>query len=148
MFALLINCCSKFMRTECLNSRLVFKRAMPVARLASMAADSAFSFFVPASLLNASFINLMALEAQVNTQRYGRRPYGVGLLVAGYDVCLLPGCNERNDANVAQETGAHLYEFCPSGNYYDYIAMGIGARSQSAKTYFEKHFASFENGIS
>lgn len=31
---------------------------------------------------------LMALfiEAQINTQRYGRRPYGVGLLVAGFDV--------------------------------------------------------------
>jgi len=26
-------------------------------------------------------------ESQVLTQRYGRRPFGVGLLVAGYDVC-------------------------------------------------------------
>ena len=26
-------------------------------------------------------------EMQIPTQRYGRRPYGVGLLVAGYDVC-------------------------------------------------------------
>jgi 20S proteasome alpha/beta subunit len=26
------------------------------------------------------------VEAQVNTQKYGFRPYGVGLLVAGYDV--------------------------------------------------------------
>lgn len=26
------------------------------------------------------------LEAQVNTQQYGRRPYGVGLLVIGHDV--------------------------------------------------------------
>lgn len=25
-------------------------------------------------------------EMQIPTQRYGRRPYGVGLLVAGYDV--------------------------------------------------------------
>lgn len=25
-------------------------------------------------------------EAQYNTQMYGRRPYGVGFLVAGYDV--------------------------------------------------------------
>lgn len=28
-------------------------------------------------------------KAQVNTQRYGSRPYGVGLLVIGYDVCVL-----------------------------------------------------------
>lgn len=27
------------------------------------------------------------IEAQINTQQYGRRPYGVGLLVIGYDVC-------------------------------------------------------------
>lgn len=26
-------------------------------------------------------------EAQVNTQVYGKRPYGVGFLVAGHDVC-------------------------------------------------------------
>ena len=25
-------------------------------------------------------------ESQIPTQRYGRRPFGVGLLVAGYDV--------------------------------------------------------------
>jgi 20S proteasome subunit alpha 6 len=43
-----------------------------------------------------------------------------------------------------KETGAHLYETCPSGNYFDYKAMAIGARSQSAKTYLERHFAEFE----
>ena len=65
-------------------------------------------------------------EAQVNTQEYGRRPYGVGFLVIGQD-----------------NTGPHLYEFSPSGNSYEYYAMSIGARSQSAKTYLEKHFESF-----
>ena len=29
---------------------------------------------------------LTFLESQIPTQRYGRRPFGVGLLVAGYDV--------------------------------------------------------------
>ena len=28
-------------------------------------------------------------EMQVQTQLYGRRPYGVGLLIAGYDVSLV-----------------------------------------------------------
>jgi len=37
----------------------------------------------------------------------------VGLLVAGYD-----------------QTGPHLYNTCPSGNYYEYKAMSIGARAQ------------------
>ena len=62
----------------------------------------------------------------MNTQEYGRRPYGVGLLVIGQD-----------------KQGPHLYEFSPSGNSYEYYAMSIGARSQSAKTYPEKHYESF-----
>lgn len=62
----------------------------------------------------------------MNTQEYGRRPYGVGFLVIGQD-----------------QTGPHLFEFSPSGNSYEYFAMSIGARSQSAKTYLEKHYESF-----
>jgi len=96
---------SNFMRTECLRSRYVYNRPLPVQRLVNSVGD----------------------KAQVNTQRYGSRPYGVGLLVVGYD-----------------GTGAHLYEFSPSGNCFDYIAMSIGARSQSAKTYLEKSFETFE----
>jgi len=41
------------------------------------------------------------------------------------------------------ETGTHLFETDPSGNYYEYVAMAIGARSQSAKTYLEKNFETF-----
>jgi 20S proteasome subunit alpha 6 len=69
-----------------------------------------------------------SLESQRVTQRYSRRPYGVGLLVAGVD-----------------STGPHLYETCPSGNIFEYFAYALGDRSQSAKTYLEKHFESFEN---
>lgn len=65
-------------------------------------------------------------KAQRNTLGYGGRPYGVGMLVIGVD-----------------ETGPHLFEFSPSGNFFDYLAMSIGARSQSARTYLEKHFESF-----
>jgi len=97
---------SKYMRTECINHKYVFETPMQVGRLVTQVAD----------------------KSQVHTQQYGRRPYGVGLLVIGYD-----------------QTGAHLYETSPSGNFYDYKAMAIGARSQSAKTYLEKHFQSFEN---
>lgn len=61
------------------------------------------------------------------TQSYVRRPYGVGMLVAAHD-----------------QTGPHLFQTCPSGNYFEYLAMAIGARSQSAKTYLEKHFEEFE----
>lgn len=44
-----------------------------------------------------------------------------------------------------QETGPHLFEFSPSGTAFEYYAHSIGARSQSAKTYLEQNFESFEN---
>ncbi|KZT41143.1 20S proteasome subunit [Sistotremastrum suecicum HHB10207 ss-3] len=95
---------SNFMRQQAMSSRMMFNRPVPVNRLVTSIAD----------------------KAQVNTQEYGRRPYGVGFLVIGQD-----------------QSGPHLHEFSPSGNSYEYYAMSIGARSQSAKTYLEKHFAEF-----
>ena len=62
------------------------------------------------------------------TQSYVRRPYGVGLLVAAYD-----------------QTGPHLYATEPSGDYYEYIAMAIGSRSQTSRTYLEQQFNTFSS---
>ena len=62
------------------------------------------------------------------TQSYVRRPYGVGLLVATYD-----------------QTGPHLFMTEPSGNYYEYMAMAIGSRSQTSRTYLEREFDNFPN---
>ncbi|KAL2911369.1 Proteasome subunit alpha type-6 [Polyrhizophydium stewartii] len=97
---------SNYMRSEAMKSRMIFGRNLPVSRIVASIGD----------------------KAQINTQRYGKRPYGVGLLVIGYD-----------------ETGPHLYECAPSGNYFDYLAMSIGARSQSARTYLERHVDAFAN---
>ena len=36
-----------------------------------------------------------------------------------------------------------MYEFSPSGTFFKYQAMAIGARSQSARTYFEREFEAF-----
>jgi len=60
------------------------------------------------------------------TQSYVRRPYGVGLLIATYD-----------------QTGPHLYVTEPSGNYFEYMAMAIGSRSQTSRTYLEREFETF-----
>ncbi|KAL6572742.1 RNA polymerase-associated factor [Orobanche minor] len=68
----------------------------------------------------------LADKAQVCTQRSWKRPYGVGLLVGGLD-----------------ESGAHLYYNCPSGNYFEFQAFAIGSRSQAAKTYLERKFENF-----
>ncbi|KAF6028254.1 PSMA1 [Bugula neritina] len=94
----------KFMRTECLNNKYGYDTPLPINRLVSMVGS----------------------KSQIPTQRYGRRPFGVGLLVAGYD-----------------SAGPHIYQTCPSANYFDCKAMSIGARSQSARTYLEKHLESY-----
>lgn len=70
--------------------------------------------------------SLLGEKAQVNTQNYGKRPYGVGLLVAGID-----------------DKGTHLYEFQPSGMVEEMVAFAIGARSQMARTYLERNVDKF-----
>lgn len=98
---------SKYMQAQALNSRMNMDRPIPVQRLVADISD----------------------KAQVLTQQYGGRPFGVGLLIAGYD-----------------ESGAHLLEFSPSGNFTEYNAMAIGARSQSARTSLEKSLENLPNG--
>lgn len=73
-------------------------------------------------------IEASMIESQAKTQKSSKRPYGVGLLVAGVD-----------------SNGPHIFETSPSGNYYEYEAYSIGARSQSARTYLEDNFASFKS---
>lgn len=91
---------SNYLRKLAMNSRLVFNRPILTSKAVLSIAD----------------------KAQENTQLYGSRPYGVGLLVAGWD-----------------ETGAHLYEFQPSGSVLEYFGTAIGARSQAARTYLERN---------
>lgn len=39
--------------------------------------------------------------------------------------------------------GPHIFQTCPSANYFDCKAMSIGARSQSARTYLERLMDAF-----
>ena len=95
---------SNFMKQQCLGHRLTYGRAMPLR----------------------SLVDMIGEKAQINTQVYGKRPYGVGLLVAGVD-----------------ERGPHLFEFQPSGMTEEMIAFAIGARSQMARTYLERNVDTF-----
>ncbi|CZS92984.1 probable PROTEASOME COMPONENT C2 [Rhynchosporium agropyri] len=95
---------SNFMKQQSLSSRLTYGRAIPLERIVSSIGD----------------------RAQTNTQHYGKRPYGVGLLVCGVD-----------------ETGPHLFEFQPSGMTQEMMACAIGARSQMARTYLERNLEKF-----
>eukprot|EP00300_Choanocystis_sp_HF-7_P003019 c12277_g1_i2.p1 GENE.c12277_g1_i2~~c12277_g1_i2.p1 ORF type:complete len:247 (+),score=46.91 c12277_g1_i2:38-778(+) len=85
-------------------------------------------FVFDSSLPVSRLVHTIADKSQKSTQFASGRPFGVGFLVAGYD-----------------RTGPHLYQTCPSGNLWEYHAMAIGARAQSAKTYLEKNFESFPN---
>ncbi len=98
---------SNFMKQQCLSQRLTYDRAMPVETLVALIGD----------------------KAQTNTQHYGKRPYGVGLLVAGVDP--------------TAGGGPHLFEFQPSGLTQEMVACAIGARSQMARTYLERNAALF-----
>jgi 20S proteasome subunit alpha 6 len=91
---------SNGLRSEAINAKLLYDRPLSMAKASSY----------------------LGQKAQTNTQFYGRRPYGVGLLVAAYD-----------------ETGPHLCEFLPSGSVLEYQASAIGARSQAARTYLERN---------
>lgn len=95
---------SRWMRTECLMSRYYNNTAL---RLNLLITD-------------------LGNKMQLCIQGYNKRPYGVGLLVAGCD-----------------DQGPHIYQVCPSANFYDCKSMAIGARSQSARTYLEKHLDEF-----
>jgi hypothetical protein len=138
---------------------MMLDRPVPINRLVGSIADSACLCSARAAALNSLIAWRASLvlfaEAQVNTQVYGRRPYGVGFLVVGQDVSrpdppALPSCWQGRSLIAAalplQDLGPHLFEFSPSGNSFEYVAMSIGARSQSAKTYLEKNFESFPEG--
>ena len=97
---------SNFMKQQSLASRLTYGRAILLSDITARIGD----------------------RAQTNTQHYGKRPYGVGLLIAGVDA-----------------RGPHLFEFQPSGVTVECVAGGIGARSQMARTYLERNLDEFEN---
>lgn len=90
---------SNYLRQQCNYSHLVYNRKLSVEKAGHLLSD----------------------KAQRNTQSYGGRPYGVGLLIIGYD-----------------NSGAHLLEFQPSGNTLELYGTAIGARSQGSKTYLER----------
>ncbi len=56
--------------------------------------------------------------------RSGVRPFGVSLLVAGYD-----------------DAGPQLYQVDPSGAYFAWKASAIGKNMTNAKTFLEKRYS-------
>lgn len=66
----------------------------------------------------------VASVMQEFTQSGGVRPFGVSLLVAGFD-----------------DEGPQLFQIDPSGSYYAWKASAIGKNMVNAKTFLEKRYA-------
>ncbi|TPX48383.1 hypothetical protein SeMB42_g00016 [Synchytrium endobioticum] len=66
----------------------------------------------------------VASVMQEFTQSGGVRPFGVSLLIIGYD-----------------ESGPSLYQVDPSGSYWAWKASAIGKNMINAKTFLEKRFS-------
>jgi 20S proteasome subunit alpha 2 len=65
----------------------------------------------------------IATLVQEKTQSRGYRPFGVSMLVAGYD-----------------DKGPHLFQIDPSGTYYAWKATAIGKGVKTSKSILERRF--------
>ncbi|KAF7563098.1 hypothetical protein G7046_g1037 [Stylonectria norvegica] len=94
----------------------------------------------------------VARVMQEATQSAGVRPYGVSLLVAGWDEGIEPESEEDTATEgdekkpVKKTGGIHkggpmLYQVDPSGSYYPWKATAIGKSATKAKTFLEKRYS-------
>jgi len=74
---------------------------------------------IPVSML----VRELAAVMQEFTQRGGVRPFGISLLLAGYD-----------------HNGPQLFQIDPSGSYFAWKASAIGKQMVNAKTFLEKRY--------
>ncbi|KAG0652559.1 putative proteasome subunit alpha type-2 [Hyphodiscus hymeniophilus] len=97
----------------------------------------------------------VAKTMQEATQSGGVRPYGVSLLIAGWDDGIEPEAEDvavggveahPDDKKPSGKTGGvlkggpMLYQVDPSGSYFPWKATAIGKSATSAKTFLEKRY--------
>lgn len=98
------------------DSRVLVKKA----RKAAQSYFQIYHEMIPVSQL----VREVASVMQEFTQSGGVRPFGVSLLVAGFD-----------------EEGPQLCQIDPSGSYYAWKASAIGKNMVNAKTFLEKRYS-------
>ena len=74
---------------------------------------------IPVTML----VRELAAVMQEFTQRGGVRPFGISLLLAGYD-----------------HNGPQLFQIDPSGSYFAWKASAVGKHMVNAKTFLEKRY--------
>lgn len=95
----------------------------------------------------------VARVMQEATQSGGVRPYGVSLLIAGWDEGIEPESEDAVTADTHPDDkkptgktggilkgGPMLYQVDPSGSYFPWKATAIGKSAASAKTFLEKRY--------
>ena len=102
----------------------------------------------------------VARVMQEATQSGGVRPYGVSLLIAGWDDGIEPDTEVKIQESQAEQMvleqdekggsrrktggilkgGPSLYQVDPSGSYFPWKATAIGKSAVSAKTFLEKRY--------
>ncbi|POS86714.1 proteasome subunit alpha type-2, partial [Erysiphe pulchra] len=91
----------------------------------------------------------VARVMQEATQSGGIRPFGVSLLIAGWDEGIEPesDTNIEVDGKEAKKKtggilkgGPMLYQVDPSGSYFPWKATAIGKSATSSKTFLEKRY--------
>jgi len=97
-----------------------FRVLLNKGRKAAQAYYLVYKDIIPVTLLARELAAVM----QEFTQSGGVRPFGVSLLVAGYD-----------------DQGPQLYQVDPSGSYWAWKASAIGKNSSNAKTFLEKRYS-------
>ncbi|KAK7470748.1 Proteasome subunit alpha type-2 [Stygiomarasmius scandens] len=97
-----------------------FRVLITRARKSAQAYWKMYGEYPPTRVLTQEVANVM----QQATQSGGVRPYGVSLLVAGWD-------NHR---------GPTLYQVDPSGSFWAWKASAIGKNMVNAKTFLEKRY--------
>lgn len=104
----------------------------------------------------------VARVMQEATQSAGVRPYGVSLLIAGWDEGIepdvQPGDEDEDESDESSDSddekkkknkktggihkgGPMLYQVDPSGSYYPWKATAIGKSATKAKTFLEKRYS-------
>lgn len=97
----------------------------------------------------------VARVMQEATQSGGVRPYGVSLLIAGWDDGIEPETTPKESEETKEDPdakkpsgktggilkgGPSLYQVDPSGSYFPWKATAIGKSATSAKTFLEKRY--------